>query len=196
MLNFPRRRNLKDSFLHFVHPFFFARMNLWKMKTNRLYSRAGERRGGEGRGGSTTWACLQRQRIPRFWPRQFSNKSRGSFQNFRIFDTVALSSSRKEREIPLVPLFYSPLMANCYELFVYPKRQSIKVVSTISTLLLSFCKNIYQHHKYFKYWNFKFSNFYKITRVIYLWNILHILWSILILFKERREVLLILIFEF
>lgn len=98
-----------------------------------------------------------------FWPRQFSNKSRGSFQNFRIFDTVALSSSRKEREIPLVPLFYSPLMANCYELFVYPKRQSIKVVSTISTLLLSFCKNIYQHHKYFKYWNFKFSNFYKIT---------------------------------
>lgn len=103
------------------------------------WRRGGE---GEGRGGSTTWACLQRQRIPRFWPRQFSNKSRGSFQNFRIFDTVALSSSRKEREIPLVPLFYSPLMANCYELFVYPKRQSIKVVSTISTLLLSFCKNI------------------------------------------------------
>lgn len=105
------------------------------MKTNRLYSRAG---GGEkveaGQPLGLVYNDNEFHEIGR-------NVGRDSFRikvegPFRI-SGYSISSSKKEREIPLVPLFYSPLMVNCYEFFVYPKRQSIKVVSTIPTLLLS-----------------------------------------------------------
>lgn len=89
-----QRREFRDEFLTGIHPFHFAGWANEKWKRIACIRALGRRR--VNHLGLFTTTTNSTRLGAMFWPRQFSNKSRGSFQNFRIFDIVC-HRGRKEK---------------------------------------------------------------------------------------------------